>query len=70
MYSLTFDFNGKIISIDCKENEIMKDICQKFCSKLELDIDYLFFILYEDKIFSKNYFKLDLNESLNSIFNK
>ena len=67
MYSLTFDFNGKIILIDCNENEIMKDICQKFCSKLELDIDSLFFILYEDKRFSNKYFKLDLNESLNSL---
>ena len=67
MYSLTFDFNGKIILIDCNENEIMKDICQKFCFKLELDIDSLFFILYEDKRFSNKYLKLDLNESLNSL---
>ena len=67
MYSLTFDFNGKIFLIDCNENEIMKEICQKFCSKLELDIDCLFFILNEVKSFSNNYFKLDFNESLNSL---
>ena len=47
---LNFIFNGKEIKIQCKRNEFMKDIFKRYISKIDKDIDKLYFIYNGGKI--------------------
>ena len=39
-----FIFNGIQTTIQCKKDELMKDICQKFSNKINIDINNLYFL--------------------------
>ena len=44
MLTIAFIFNGVETIIQCLKNDKMKDICNKFLSKVHLDINNLYFI--------------------------
>ena len=44
MKNVEFNYEGTQITIQCNENDLIKDICKKFASKLSLEMDSLFFI--------------------------
>ena len=44
MSNVIFNFNGEKISIQCDISEKMKDICKRFASKIEFDINSLYFL--------------------------
>ena len=46
MASIIFSFDNSNILIECSKENIMRDICQKYCSKIGKDLDSLLF-LYE-----------------------
>ena len=61
MSKVTFDFNQRKTDIYCKENEMMKEICSRYATKLGQDLDSLYFI-YSGK-------KIDLNLAFNKVIN-
>jgi len=50
MNEVEFIYQEKKITIHCKENDLIKDICKSFALKLNLEIDSLFFIYGGEKI--------------------
>ena len=52
MATVTFTFNGVEIKIQCETEDKMENICNKFCSKAQIDINsiYLWFILDNDNL--------------------
>lgn len=67
-----FAFNGTVISIQCKKEDKLKDICQKFFSKMELNTNKVFF-LYSGKLINlESTFKeqanlIDINRNIMNI---
>ncbi len=43
MKKVIFLFEGKEDSLECSEDELMKDICQKYANKIDKDINSLFY---------------------------
>ena len=43
MSKVIFDYNQKIFEIECNEKEKMKDICQRFANKINLNLSNLYF---------------------------
>ena len=66
MAKVIFSFEGREIDIQCLNEDKMKYICNKFSSKIKLNLDSLYFIYNGNKI------NLDLNfkEQANSIDKK
>ena len=50
MSKTTFLFNTKEITIQCTNEELMKDICQKFANKVKIDVNNLLFIYNGNQI--------------------
>ena len=50
MCEIDFVYDSYTTSIQCKENETLKDICLKYSSKAEKDIDSLYFLYAGNKI--------------------
>ena len=50
MKEAEFIYEDKKIIIQCNENDLVKDICKKFASKLNLEMSSLFFICGGEKI--------------------
>jgi hypothetical protein len=50
MKEVEFIYEERKIIIQCNENDLMKDICKRFASKLSLEMDSLFFIYGGEKI--------------------
>ena len=50
MSQVEFIYNGEKTIIQCQSNEIMKDICQKFRNKINLDKNKAIFYSYNAKI--------------------
>ena len=48
--SVTFSYKGNKNSIQCEENQKMKDICIKFSTKLNIDINKIYFLYNGDKL--------------------
>ena len=44
MATVIFTFNGEQTLIQCKKEEKMKDICNKFITKIGIDINSIYFI--------------------------
>ena len=44
MVEVKFSYHGSYTSIQCNESDIMKDIIEKYISKIELDIDKIYFL--------------------------
>ena len=44
MTSVIFSYNGRETTIQCQAQNKMADICQKFSSKIDIDIDQIYFI--------------------------
>ena len=65
MATVIFTFNGKQTIIQCKKEEKMKDICNKFISKIGININSVYF-LYGGKRFN---LELTFNEQANLIDN-
>ena len=61
MAKIEFNFKDKITIIDCQENDMMDEVCKKFASKVEIDINNIYF-LYLGK-------KLDFNKTFNQVVN-
>ena len=59
-----FNFNGTQTTIQCTNNQKMKDICQKFATKAQINFEKLFFI-YGGNIISD--FELSFEKIANSI---
>jgi len=50
MSNVEFMFRGILTSIQCKNDDLMQKICEKYTKKLSLDINTLFFIYNGNKI--------------------
>ena len=44
MAEVNFNYNGTNTLIQCTTNDKLKDICEKYCMKLQIDINKLIFI--------------------------
>jgi len=60
MINVTFIFKGENIIIQCNNNDKMKDICNKFITKVNIDINSVYFLF--------NVEKLNLDSSLKETF--
>lgn len=45
-----FIYNGNTTIIQCNLNDKMKEICQKFSSKIQVDLNNLFYIMVAKSI--------------------
>ena len=63
MSKVIFDFEGREVIIQCKKDEKMKDICQRYVNKINRTINSLIF-LYGGKQLN---FNLNFNEQANTI---
>ena len=59
MTEATFLFEGKRTSIQCNKKDNMKDICQKFANKANVDIKDIYFLYGGNKIDSNNNLNFD-----------
>ena len=66
MASIRFSFNGLQSIIQCRKDEIMKDICNKYSSKIGKNINELKFLYWGNQI----QFELTFNEQANWIDKK
>ena len=66
MAKIVFTFNGAEIKIHCTKEDKMKDICNRFATKIETNLNSLLFIYNGNKI---NY-KLTFKQQANSIDNE
>ena len=57
-----FEYNGNTTSIQCDLNDKMKEICQKFSSKIQVDLNNLFFLYNGSKINNQLTFKQLINK--------
>ena len=64
MASVTFIYNGAQVNVPCLKDEKMKDICNKFTTKINTDINSLFLIYGGNQL--KN-FDLTFTEQANSL---
>ena len=53
MAKVEFNYEGKTIIIQCQEEEKMEEIFNKFVSKIELDINNIYFLYSGNKINSQ-----------------
>ena len=65
MAKVLFSFNGKEITIQCSKEEKMKDICNRFATKININFNSLLFLYGGNKI----NFELTYRQSANSIDN-
>ena len=63
MSEVIFEFEGREVIIQCKKDEKMKDICQRYVNKIDRNINSLIF-LYGGKQLN---FNLNFNEQANKI---
>ena len=61
--NVVFNFNGQNIKIQCKKEEKMKDICERYLFKIQKNLNTLLFI-YDGSILK---FELSFEEQANSI---
>ena len=69
MKEVEFIYEDKKIIIQCNENDIIKDICKRFASKLNLEMNSLFFICGGEKINLESNF-INLEKTANNESNK
>lgn len=62
MSNIVFAFNGVETTIQCLKSDKMKDICKKYSSKIENDINTLYFIYDSNKINLELTFEQIINE--------
>jgi len=65
MSQVEFKYNGLNIVIQCNENEKIKNICQQFCKKAQIDKNNIFFS-YSGKAGSEFNEELTFNQMINS----
>ena len=61
-----FKYNGLSLFIQCNENEKIKNICQQFCKKAQIDKNNIFFS-YNGKAGNEFNEELTLSQTINSI---
>ena len=66
MDQVEFKYQGLSLVIQCDENEKMKNICQQFCKKAQIDINNIFFS-YNGKAGNQFNEELTFNQMINSI---
>ena len=44
MIQIEFNYKGRLINVQCNEEEKLKNIYTRICSKIELDINKVYFI--------------------------
>ena len=59
---VNFNYQGNITDILCSEEELMKDIIQKFCSKIGIERNWIYCI-YSGNIIDENITILKLKKS-------
>ena len=62
MAKVIFTYNGNETIIQCNIDEKMKDICQRFAKKLQIEIDKIYFIYNGSKINEELNFNEQANE--------
>ena len=76
MSKAIFNYDGTTTHIQCKPNETMKDICNSFCKKANIDINSIYFLYGGDKLKEELTFEENLNNDdkkrneMNIIVNK
>ena len=48
--NVIFTLDGVPISIQCNENDVMRDICQKYANKIQKNINSLVFLYEENQL--------------------
>ena len=66
MSQVDFKYNGLSLVIQCNENEKLKNICQQFCEKAQIDKNKIFFS-YNGKAGNEFNEELIFNQMINSI---
>jgi hypothetical protein len=66
MVDLDFNYKGMNTIMQCKKSDKIKDICEKYCIKIQADIHKLLFI-YSGQILNK---ELDLKDIINNVDNQ
>ncbi len=67
MEEAQFIYNGKTINIECKKNEMMKDICKRFINKTNVDKNLIYYLYNGDIVNEKLTFEQINNENTNKI---
>ena len=62
MSKVIFNYKGKEETIECSKDEKMKDICQRFSLKSEIDINKIYFIYNGNRINEEIYYIQLINE--------
>ena len=66
MEEIIFIYNGNKSNIYCKKEDIIKDICNQYCTNNNLNINSIYF-LYEGNIINKELKIKDINKSQNNM---
>ena len=61
MSQVIFTYEGNTTSIQCDENDKVRDICLKFCTKVNEDLDCLYFLYGGEKLKEELTFKEIIN---------
>ena len=59
MAEIDFTYSGKVITVLCNLDDKLKDVCQKFTTKAQLDLEQLLFLY--------NGTRLNLDSQLNQL---
>ena len=54
MAKVVFSLDGKETHIQCLKEDKMKDICNKFSSKINININFLYFVEWKSNKFGIN----------------
>ena len=66
MININFKYNQNTIIIQCNANDCMRDICKKFASKIDADVDSKIYILNNTKLNINSDLNLTLAQQINS----
>ena len=66
MVDVDFNYNGINTIIQCTKNDNIRNICQKYCTKIQTDINKLLFI-YSGQILNQ---ELELKDLINQVDNQ
>ena len=62
MSRIIFNYNGETIVIQCQKEEKLKEICEKFAIKIQIDLNKLFFLYNGNQIDKELTFEKQINE--------
>ena len=62
MNQVEFNYNGQITTIQCNQDEKMKDICERFATKVGIDINTIYFLYSSEQLNKEKTFDQCINK--------